>query len=99
MKPNFLLIFTDDHGYGDVSTYSPSDVRTPHIDHIATEGMLFTTMRANCTVCSPSRAALLPGRNADRVVHGVIRTQPANSWGYFAPDVPTLADVLAACRT
>jgi arylsulfatase A-like enzyme len=94
-RPNFLLIFTDDHGYGDVSTYGPSDVRTPHIDRIATEGMLFTAMRANCTVCSPSRAALLTGRHADRVgVPGVIRTKPADSWGYFAPGVPTMADVL-----
>jgi arylsulfatase A-like enzyme len=95
-KPNFLLILTDDHGYGDVSTYGPSDVRTPHIDRIATGGMLFATMRSNCTVCSPSRAALLTGCNADRVgVPGVIRTQPENSWGYFAPDVPTLADELS----
>jgi arylsulfatase A-like enzyme len=95
-RPNFLLIYTDDHGYGDVSTYGPSDVRTPHIDRIAAEGMLFTTMRANCTVCSPSRAALLTGRHADRVgVPGVIRTRPQDSWGYFDPEVPTLADVLA----
>jgi arylsulfatase A-like enzyme len=95
--PNFLLIFTDDHGYGDVSTYQPTDVRTPHIDRIASEGMLFTTMRANCTVCSPSRAALLTGRYADRVgVPGVIRTHAENSWGYFAPSVPTLADGLKA---
>ncbi|MBE0542094.1 MAG: sulfatase-like hydrolase/transferase [Verrucomicrobia bacterium] len=94
-KPNFLLIFTDDHGYGDVSTYGPSDVRTPNIDRLAAEGMLFTTMRANCTVCSPSRAALLTGRYADRVgVPGVIRTHPENSWGYFDPKVPTLADEL-----
>jgi arylsulfatase A-like enzyme len=94
-RPNFLLIFTDDHGYGDVSTYHPSDVRTPNIDRIAAEGMLFTSMRANCTVCSPSRAALLTGRYADRVgVPGVIRTRPADSWGYFDPSVPTLADGL-----
>lgn len=94
-RPNFLLIFTDDHGYGDVSTYGPSDVRTPHIDRIAAEGMLFTTMRANCTVCSPSRAALLTGRYADRVgVPGVIRTRNQDSWGYFDPKVPTLADAL-----
>ncbi len=94
-KPNFLLIFTDDHGYGDVSTYGASDVRTPNIDRLATEGMLFTTMRANCTVCSPSRAALLTGRYADRVgVPGVIRTHADNSWGYFDPKVPTLADEL-----
>ena len=60
-RPNFLLIFTDDHGYGDVSTYHASDVRTPNIDRIGAEGMVFTTMRSNCTVCSPSRAALLTG--------------------------------------
>lgn len=94
-RPNFLLIITDDHGYGDVSTYHASDVQTPNIDRIASEGMLFTTMRANCTVCSPSRAALMTGRYADRVgVPGVIRTQPENSWGYFDPSVPTIADEL-----
>ena len=94
-RPNFLLIFTDDHGYGDVSAYHPSDVRTPNIDRIGTEGMLFTAMRANCTVCSPSRAALLTGRYADRVgVPGVIRTRADDSWGYFAPGVPTIADEL-----
>ncbi len=94
-KPNFLLILTDDHGYGDVSTYHASDVQTPHIHRLASEGMLFTRMRANCTVCSPTRAAILTGRYADRVgVPGVIRTQPENSWGYFAPGVPTLANRL-----
>lgn len=93
--PNFLLIFTDDHGYGDVSTYHESDVKTPNIDSLAAEGMLFTTMRANCTVCSPSRAALLTGRYADRVgVPGVIRTHRENSWGYFDPNTPTLANEL-----
>jgi arylsulfatase A-like enzyme len=90
-----VLILADDHGYGDVSTYRASDVRTPHIDQIAAEGMLFTSMRANCTVCSPSRAALLTGRYPDRVgVPGVIRTHAENSWGYFDPSVPTLADAL-----
>jgi arylsulfatase A-like enzyme len=94
-KPNFLIIITDDHGYGDVSTYHASDVRTPHIDRLAAEGMLFTAMRANATVCSPSRAALLTGRYPDRVgVPGVIRTDPGDSWGYLDPAVPTLADEL-----
>jgi arylsulfatase A-like enzyme len=94
-KPNFIILFTDDHGYGDVSAYHESDVHTPNIDRIGKEGMLFTRMRANCTVCSPSRAALLTGRYPDRVgVPGVIRSQPENSWGYFEPKVPTLADEL-----
>ena len=93
--PNFLVIFTDDHGYGDVSTYGAKDVQTPNIDRIGKEGMVFTAMRANGTVCSPSRAALLTGRYPDRVgVPGVIRTQPENSWGFFAPGVPTIADEL-----
>ncbi len=94
-NPNFLLIFTDDHGYGDVSAYHASDVRTPNIDRLGAQGMLFTTMRANGTVCSPSRAALLTGRYPDRVgVPGVIRTQPEDSWGYLDPKVPTIADEL-----
>ncbi len=93
--PNFLIILTDDHGYGDVSAYRASDVRTPNIDRLGARGMLFTTMRANATVCSPSRATLLTGRYADRVgVPGVIRTQPDDSWGYFDPKIPTLADEL-----
>lgn len=94
-RPNFLLILTDDHGYGDVSTYHASDAQTPQIDQLAADGLLFTRMRANCTVCSPSRAALLTGRYPDRVgVPGVIRTHPENSWGYFSPSVTTLADAL-----
>jgi arylsulfatase A-like enzyme len=94
-RPNFLIILTDDHGYGDVSAYGGAEVRTPNIDRIGAEGMLFTTMRANATVCSPTRAALLTGRDADRVgVPGVIRTQPEDSWGYFDPKVPTLANGL-----
>jgi len=94
-QPNFLLILTDDHGYGDVSAYHASDVRTPNIDRLAAEGMLFTTMRANATVCSPSRAALLTGCYADRVgVPGVIRTHPEDSWGWFNPKARTLAEEL-----
>lgn len=94
-RPNFLIVFTDDHGYGDVSLYGADDVETPNIDRIGKEGMTFANMRANCTVCSPSRAALLTGRYPDRVgVPGVIRTQPENSWGHLAPGVPTLADEL-----
>ena len=62
-RPNFLLILTDDQGYGDVSAYHPSGVRTPNIDRVGSAGMLFTAIRANCTVCSPSRAARPRGRH------------------------------------
>ena len=94
-RPNFLIIYADDLGYGDVSTYHPSDCHTPNIDKLAAEGMLFQNMRANCTVCSPSRAALLTGRFPDRVgVPGVIRTNPDDSWGYLAPGIPTIGNEL-----
>lgn len=95
VRPNFLLILTDDQGYGDVSCYGQTDVRTPNIDRLAHEGMLFTSMRSNCTVCSPSRAAILTGRYPDRAgVPGVIRTHPENSWGYLTASAPTLAELL-----
>jgi arylsulfatase A-like enzyme len=94
-RPNFLVILTDDQGYGDVSAYGASDVRTPHIDAIGRDGMVFTAMRANSTVCSPTRAALLTGCYPDRVgVPGVIRTQPENSWGFFDPAAATLPSEL-----
>ena len=94
-RPNFLLVVADDLGCGDVSAYGATDVLTPRIDALAADGMLFTTMRSNSTVCSPTRAALLTGRHPDRVgVPGVIRTDPADSWGYLDPAVPTLAGVL-----
>ncbi len=95
-KPNVLVILADDLGIGDMSAYRPgADVQTPHLDRLAAEGMRFTRMRANATVCSPTRAALMSGRYADRVgVPGLIRTEPANTWGYFDPKVPTLANYL-----
>ena len=71
------------------------EVLTPAIDKLAADGMRFVNMRANCTVCSPSRAALMTGMFADRAgVPGVIRTEPENSWGHLATNTVTLADAL-----
>jgi arylsulfatase A-like enzyme len=98
-RPNIILIVADDHGYGDVSLYHNSDTQTPNLLQLAKDGMLFTQMRANCTVCSPSRAAILTGRYPDRVgVPGVIRTSPDDSWGFFSPNVTTLPDLLRKCK-
>lgn len=94
-RPNVLVILTDDHGYGDVSAYGATDVRTPHIDQLAEGGMKFLNMRSNATVCSPARAALMTGMYPDRVgVPGVIRTEARDSWGYLNPTAPTLASEL-----
>ncbi|MBT5073900.1 MAG: sulfatase [Kordiimonadaceae bacterium] len=66
-RPNFVVIFTDDQGYGDLGSYGSPDIRTPNIDDIAAEGMTFTSFYA-AVFCGPSRAALMtasyPPRNA-----------------------------------
>ncbi|MEM7369680.1 MAG: DUF2961 domain-containing protein [Bacteroidota bacterium] len=59
-RPNILIIFTDDQGYGDLSCFG-SKIRTPNIDRLATEGTRFTSAYAQ-VVCGPSRSALLTGR-------------------------------------
>lgn len=92
--PNVLVILVDDLGYGDLSSYGASDLKSPHIDKLIDRGMKFTNFYANCPVCSPTRAALLTGHYQDLVgVPGVIRTHPENSWGYLLPSAPTLANV------
>ncbi|MBN1589171.1 MAG: sulfatase-like hydrolase/transferase [Pirellulales bacterium] len=60
-KPNFVVIFTDDQGYGDLGCYGSKTLRTPRIDRLAKEGTRFTDFYAQ-TVCGPSRTALLTGR-------------------------------------
>jgi arylsulfatase A-like enzyme len=90
-RPNVLIILADDLGRGDYSAFGTSDIRTPAIDRLFREGMDLTNFRANCPVCSPTRAALLTGMYPDRAgVPGVIRTHPDNSWGYLRTDVPLL---------
>ncbi|MCC9603151.1 sulfatase-like hydrolase/transferase [Stieleria sp. JC731] len=94
-RPNLVLIIADDLGYGDVSYQGAPDIKTPNIDRLAQQGITFTQMRANCTVCSPTRAAIMTGRYADRSgVPGVIRTEPENNWGYLSPSLSTLANRL-----
>ncbi len=60
-KPNIVLIFADDLGYGDVG-YQDGDVPTPNIDSIANGGVVFTDGYVTCPVCAPSRAGMLTGR-------------------------------------
>ncbi len=66
-KPNIVLIFTDDQGYADLSAQGQvPDVRTPHLDRLAREGARMTAGYITAPQCSPSRAALLTGRYAQR---------------------------------
>jgi arylsulfatase A-like enzyme len=66
MRPNVVVIVADDLGKHDVSAYSPASLPTPNIERIAREGVTFTEGYATSPVCSPSRAALLTGRQQQR---------------------------------
>ncbi len=61
-KPNFIIIFTDDLGYGDLGSYGHPTIKTPHLDQMAKEGMRFTQFYVGSSICTPSRAALLTGK-------------------------------------
>jgi arylsulfatase A-like enzyme len=94
-RPNVVLILVDDLGYGELACYGAEDMRTPHLDALMASGMRFDQFYANCTVCSPTRASLMTGCYPDKVgVPGVIRQRPADSWGYFDPNVTTLPQLL-----
>lgn len=64
--PNIVLIYTDDLGYGDISSYGATEIQTPHIDRLADEGLLFTNAHAPSATCTPSRYSLLTGEYAWR---------------------------------
>ena len=94
-KPNIVVILVDDLGFGDLSSYGATDLQSPHIDKLMSRGMRFDRFYANCSVCSPTRAALLTGRYPDLVgVPGVIRTHVKNNWGYLAPHAILLPQML-----
>ncbi len=60
-KPNIIIIYADDLGYGDVSSYGATEISTPNIDRIANAGIRFTNGYATSATCTPSRYALLVG--------------------------------------
>ncbi len=94
-RPNVVFILADDLGYGDLSCYGATDLKTPHVDALAARGLRFTNFYANCTVCSPTRAAIMTGRYPELVgVPGVIRTHAENSWGWLATDAELLPAIL-----
>ncbi len=61
-RPNFVIVFCDDLGYGDLGCYGHPTIRTPNIDRLAREGQRWTSFYSAASVCTPSRAALLTGR-------------------------------------
>ena len=99
-KPNFIVIFCDDLGYGDLGCYGSEKNRTPHIDKLAREGMRFTDFYSSSPVCTPSRASLMTGCYARRVGLHEAETGhwvliPRNRRG-LNPEEVTVAEALRA---
>ena len=65
-KPNIILIMADDLGYGSLGCYGSKEIKTPHIDQLASNGMRFTDFHSNGAMCSPTRASLMTGRYQQR---------------------------------
>ncbi|MGB7344051.1 MAG: sulfatase [Pirellulaceae bacterium] len=94
--PNFVVIFADDLGYGDISCYGSTGVKTPHLDALASDGFRSTDFFVPANVCSPSRAALLTGRYPMRCGLPVARNEGIakyKNYG-FAPDELTIPELL-----
>lgn len=66
-KPNIIFILIDDFGYADSGPYGVKDIRTPHIDRLARDGVKFTDFYANAPVCTPTRCGFMTGRWQQRV--------------------------------
>ncbi len=90
-RPNVLLVYVDDLGWGDTGVYGHAVVQTPHIDRLAAEGVRFTQFYAPSALCSPSRAGLLTGRLPYRT--GVEDWIPDGSTVALGANETTLADL------
>lgn len=91
-RPNIVFIYADDLGYGDVSSYGATAVKTPNIDRLAREGLRFTDAHAAAATCTPSRYALLTGEYAWRKRGtGIL---PGNAALIIEPGRTTLPSVL-----
>lgn len=94
-RPNVVLIFVDDLGYGDLSCYGAKKLQTPNIDKLAAEGRRFTDAHSASAVCTPSRYALLTGEYPMRANggEGVWGPAPIESPLLINPDTLTIADL------
>ncbi|NQT40881.1 MAG: sulfatase [Planctomycetes bacterium] len=94
--PNFVIIFADDLGYGDLSCYGSKEIRTPRLDRMAGEGVRFTDLYVPANICTPSRAALLTGCYPQRcgLYMGISPKRPEHARLGLHPDEITLAELL-----
>lgn len=87
-KPNIIWIMADDLGYGDLGSYGQTQIQTPNLDRMASEGLRFTDVYAGFTVCAPSRSVLMTGQHT-----GHTRVRRNGSPGLLDEDI-TVAELL-----
>ena len=102
-RPNIIFVLTDDLGWTDLGCQGSTFYETPNIDRLATQGMRFTDSYSACTVCSPSRAAVLTGQYPARLhitdwIAGHVRPQAklrVPDWTMYLPlETPNIAKAL-----
>ena len=98
-RPNFVFVFADDWGWGDLGCYGHGAIRTPNLDRLARQGTLFTQFYVASGVCSPSRTAIMTGHfPARHAIHGHLSRNELNERrampNFLDPDVTTVTDLL-----
>lgn len=90
-KPNIIVFYADDLGYGDVSSYGATAVQTPHVDKLAETGVIFTDAHATAATCTPSRYSLLTGEYGFRSQAAIL---PGDAPALIRPGKYTLPAML-----
>lgn len=93
VKPNVVIIYIDDLGYGDVGCYGSNTIKTPNVDNLATTGLRFTNAHCSSASCTPSRFSMLTGGYAFRQKGTGIA--PGNAAMIINPESRTLADLFS----
>jgi arylsulfatase A-like enzyme len=91
-KPNVIVLFADDLGYGDLGCFGHPTVKTPNLDNMAKDGIKFTSFYTAASVCTPARAALLTGRYPVR--SGMTKVLNAKSENGLPLEELTIAELL-----
>lgn len=93
--PNIIVIYADDLGYGDLSSYNPKAAyKTPRLDRMAAEGVRFTDAHSPSTICSPSRYGLYSGQQVCRTGRGTQAFEGPGGPSYIKPGELTIGDML-----
>ena len=90
-KPNIIIVYVDDLGYGDVGCYGAKGVETPNIDKMAENGLRFTDAHCAASTCTPSRFSLLTGKYAFRNKAAIL---PGDAPLLIRPEIQTLPRIL-----